>query len=431
MRHGRVRGTLPTVNKQAADPKPWKAFLAAWLGWTFDGLDSLLYVLVALPFVTRLMDKATADDEVLFRASLIQAFFLFGWSVGGVVFGRLGDRLGRARTLTLTILVYALFTGASALATEWWHLLIFRFIAALGIGGEWAAGSALVAETLHPRHRAWASAALQSGYMVGIMLAAWTVGLFRHIPDPRWVFLVGITPALATVWIRRSVPEPAEWRAAAGKGPLPSVAELFRPALLRTTLLTLALTSATLTTVWAFITFGPQAVRQMPEVQAWNDPARAGALVMQLTFFWATVNIAGNFAATYLARALGYRRALVLLVLGAGGSMLVGYWTPPTLGNIYWVYGFIAFFSLGLFGFFPLYVPALFPTLVRTLGAGVCYNTGRIVAGVGLIFGGTITAEAGGPAGAIWWIALLYIPTLVVAALMPELPGVPREESTR
>ncbi len=101
--------------------------------------------------------------------------------------------------------------------------------------------------------------------------------------------------------------------------------------------------------------------------------------------------------------------------------MLIGYWSPPNLSNIYWVWGAIAFFALGIFGVFPLYVPALFPTLSRTLGAGICYNTGRVVAGVGVIYGGVISGKVGGPPGAIWWIALLYIPAVVLAAFMPEI----------
>src|SRR3954462_7241430 len=146
----------------------WKSGLAAWLGWFFDGLDMHLYTIIAAPFVAHLLgDISTTAPMVKEKSSFIQAAFLVGWALGGGFFGRIGDRLGRSRTLTLTILTYACFTGLAFFATRWWHLLIFRFLAALGIGGEWAAGSALVPETLHPRHRHWASATLQSGYMVG------------------------------------------------------------------------------------------------------------------------------------------------------------------------------------------------------------------------------------------------------------------------
>src|SRR5262245_13721192 len=122
--------------------------LAAWLGWTFDGLDMHLYTLVAAPFVAQLLGGiSTTDPHVGRYGSIIQAGFLLGWAVGGGFFGRIGDRLGRARALSLTVLTYAAFTGVSFFAQTWWHLLIFRFVAALGIGGEWAVGASLLAET--------------------------------------------------------------------------------------------------------------------------------------------------------------------------------------------------------------------------------------------------------------------------------------------
>ncbi|MBI3721029.1 MAG: MFS transporter, partial [Fimbriimonas ginsengisoli] len=111
------------------------------MGWAFDGLDGFLYSLVAVPFVKELLGGASAGmPEVAKKAALIQAVFLFGWALGGAFFGRIGDKIGRTHTLTLTILTYALFTGLSFFSQAWWHLMIFRFVAALGIGGEWAAG---------------------------------------------------------------------------------------------------------------------------------------------------------------------------------------------------------------------------------------------------------------------------------------------------
>ena len=125
----------------------WKSGAAAWLGWLFDGLDMTLYTLVAVPFVAELLDVNKKDPSVGYYSSWIQAGFLVGWALGGSLFGRLGDRLGRSRALVLTILTYALFTGLSFFAQTWWQLLIFRFLAALGIGGEWAVGAALISET--------------------------------------------------------------------------------------------------------------------------------------------------------------------------------------------------------------------------------------------------------------------------------------------
>src|SRR5438876_902148 len=128
-------------------PQQWKSGVAAWLGWMFDGLDMHLYILVAIPFVTILLKTHDKDPRVSFYSSWIQAAFLIGWAQGGGLFGRIGDRLGRSRALMLTILTYALFTGLSVFAQSWWDLMIYRFLAALGIGGEWAIGASLISET--------------------------------------------------------------------------------------------------------------------------------------------------------------------------------------------------------------------------------------------------------------------------------------------
>src|SRR5947209_7657919 len=173
-----------------------------------------LYVLVAAPFVAELLGVASEKDpEVSSTSSWIQASFLIGWALGGGFFGRIADRLGRSRALTLTILTYALFTGLSFFAQAWWQLLIFRFLAALGIGGEWAVGASLLSETWPRRWRPWMAAVLQTGVNLGIMLAALANFLLAGYPYRR-VFLVGVLPALLVLWIRRSVPEPEEWRGA-------------------------------------------------------------------------------------------------------------------------------------------------------------------------------------------------------------------------
>src|SRR6266851_1536481 len=192
----------------------WKSGLAAWLGWMFDGLDMHLYVLVAAPFVAQLLAiPDEKDPSVSYYSSWIQAAFLIGWALGGGFFGRVADRLGRSRALMLTILTYALFTGLSFFAQTWWQLLIFRFLAALGIGGEWAVGASLLSETWPRRWRPWMAAILQTGVNLGVMLAGLATFLLANYPK-RTVFLVGVLPALLVLWIRRAVPEPEEWQGA-------------------------------------------------------------------------------------------------------------------------------------------------------------------------------------------------------------------------
>src|SRR5687767_5585658 len=159
-------------------PTQWKSGIAAWLGWAFDGLELHLYTLVATPFVALLLQVQQSDAVVKEKASWIQAAFLVGWALGGAFFGRIGDRLGRSRALCLTILAYAIFTGLAFFAQNWWQLLIFRFIAALGIGGEWAVGASLLSETWPAKWRPWIAAVLQTGVNVGVIGATLVVSLF-------------------------------------------------------------------------------------------------------------------------------------------------------------------------------------------------------------------------------------------------------------
>ncbi|NBN95764.1 MAG: MFS transporter, partial [Verrucomicrobia bacterium] len=186
-----------------------KSGFAAWLGWFFDGLDLHLYTLVATVFVAELLVTRESDPDVARYGAVIQAAFLLGWALGGAFFGIIGDRLGRSRTLVLTILTYALFTGLSFFAHTWWQLMIFRFLAALGIGGEWAVGASLLSETWPKKWRPWIAAVLQCAVNFGILAAIAAVFLLQQLPgyQPRWVFLIGVLPAFVTLWIRKEVPE--------------------------------------------------------------------------------------------------------------------------------------------------------------------------------------------------------------------------------
>src|SRR5689334_6074986 len=170
----------------------------------YAGGGAFRYAIGACGFVS--------DASVKQYSAYIQAAFLIGWALGGGFFGRVGDLLGRSRALSLTILTYAVFTGLSFFAQTWWQLMIFRFVAALGIGGEWAVGSSLLSETWPKRWRPWIAAVLQTGVNLGVLLACLANWSLKGLPSwPRCVFLTGIIPALMVFWIRKSVPEPEEW----------------------------------------------------------------------------------------------------------------------------------------------------------------------------------------------------------------------------
>lgn len=406
-----------TIAQEPLDSTQKKAFAAAWLGWGFDGLDSFIYPLVAVPFVAELSHAAPNTAGVAERAGLIQAVFLVGWAIGGAIFGRIGDRLGRARTLTLTILIYALFTGASFLAQEWWHLLVFRFISALGIGGEWAAGSALVSETLPKRYKHLSGAVLQSAYVSGMIGAALTVGAFANY-SPRYVFLVGMVPAFITLWIRKAVPEPKEWQGERRDHEMPHARELFKKPVLATTLYTMGLTIIALTTIWAVLFFASQVIRAVPEVKAMS-PADQARIIRHVTVVYSLWNIAGNFWSAWLAKVVGYRRAFGLLFLFAFLAYVFGFNRTHTLFHTeVWLCATF-FFSSGVFALFPPYIPPLFPVLLRTYGAGLCYNFGRLTAALGTIYGSSLAASAGGPHLAIWYAGFLFIPGVLLSFRLP------------
>src|SRR3954469_19714210 len=201
----------PTPAREATrlselSPQQWTSGAAAWLGWLFDGLEPHLYTLVATPLVIQLLRASSAaDPAVKEKSAYIQAAFLIGWAVGGAFFGRLGDLLGRSHALALTVLTYAACTGLCAASQTWWQLMIFRFIAALGIGGEWAVGASLLTETWPRSWRPWLAAVLQTGVNLGVIFGATVVGLLTLVLPQgaeRWVFLVGVVPAFLVFWIR-------------------------------------------------------------------------------------------------------------------------------------------------------------------------------------------------------------------------------------
>jgi predicted MFS family arabinose efflux permease len=404
-------------------PEQWKSGIAAWLGWFFDGLDMHLYTLVAAPFVMELLGATSpADAIVRERSSWIQAAFLVGWALGGGFFGRVGDRLGRSRALSLTILTYALFTGLSFVATTWWQLLAFRFLSALGIGGEWAVGSSLLSETWPRAWRPWIAAVLQAGVNIGILIACLAVYLMAGLP-PRSVFLVGILPALLVFWIRRNVPEPAEWRDARSsvRGPLPGAADLFHGGVLPITVRTILVCALSLSAWWAFMFWHPQHLRNLPELSSWARPDRE-RLVTRAFFIVVAVSIAGNFFAGGLARLMGYRRAIALLMLGLGLAMLGSFASPRGASALVYLWlPSVGFFS-GVFGLFTMYMPPLFPTLLRTTGAGFCYNIGRVAAAFGTVFFGLL-APIGDFRLALLWAGALPLAAAAVAMTLPEGEG--------
>ncbi len=328
--------------------------------------------------------------------------------------------MGRSATLSLTILTYAGFTGLSYFAQTWWHLLIFRFLAALGIGGEWAVGASLLSETWPRSWRPWIAAVLQTAVNVGVLAAAVAGALLSGHSD-RTLFLVGILPAGLVFWIRRHVPETAQWHAArlAAADRAPGMRELFSPAVRRVTLLTILVCSLSLTAHWAFMFWYQQQLRNLPEVVGWSDSAKR-ELVSGMLVAVMLASIAGNFFAASLAKRFGYRWSIAILLAAYFVVMWQTYFQPRDYRSM-WVWLPACGFCQGVFALFTMYMPPLFPTLLRTTGAGFCYNIGRLFAAAGTVFFG-LFANVGDFRLVLLYASLLFLPAIPVALLLPEPP---------
>jgi len=404
-------------------PQQWKSGIAAWLGWLFDGLELHLYTLVATPLVIQLLHAASASDPaVKEKSAYIQAAFLIGWALGGAFFGRLGDLLGRSRALALTVLTYACCTGLCALSQTWWQLMLFRFVAALGIGGEWAVGASLLTETWPRAWRPWLAAVLQTGVNLGVLAGAAIVALLTLVLPPqgeRYVFLVGVVPALLVFWIRRHVPEPDAWRRAEESvhHQNPGARELFRGKVASTTLRTTLVCALGLSSWWLFLFWHPQHFRRL--LGAEGVPAGEITRLVSASFFLVNLTaIAGNFAGGFLAKKFGNRRAIAVMFAGLGFGIVGAFVVPRGFGELAWCWCPLVGFFSGVFGLFTMYLPPLFPTLLRTTGAGFCYNIGRVAAGVASVVFGWV-APVGDFRTALLWSSTL---SLAAAACSLALP---------
>ncbi len=413
----------------------WTVLLAAWLGWGFDIFDGLLFNYVAPNCVPTLLGLTIGSLEAkaatLRWTGFLSSLLLVGWAIGGIVFGRLTDRIGRTRTLMLTMTIYAFGTAACAVAPNIWVLALFRFIAALGIGGEWGAGAAMVAEVVPEKRRVECGALLYTSAPMGLFLAGFVnyriAGVWmRDAPETswRWVFLAGLLPAGVALLFRFFVKEPERWRQVVAAAKPPALRELFderHRALTRSGFL-MALTA--LITWWscnAFIPVVASGLAQTAAAERGLDRSATLALVeawkslATTRFNWG--GLIGTLLTVPAAKLLGRRTMFGVYFALSAVSIFATYGLdlPPEtrLGMYFWL-GLTVF---GVFGSFTYYLPELFPTRLRGTGAGFTYNVGRILAAVGPIVVGTIAAR--GPAATLQALFLVGIVPLCGLLALP------------
>ena len=374
-----------------------RGFWASWGGWALDGMDSFIYALVLVPSLRDLLPRsgiAATKGNIGFYGGLLFALFLFGWGLA-FLWGPVGDKFGRVRTLMLTIVWYSVFTFLSAAVTNVWQLAILRLLAGIGIGGEWAMGGTFVAEEW-PEERLRAGAGyMHTGYYVGIFLAAlanYVVG--THFGHNAWrvMFAVGGLPALLLAWVRHGVTEPERWRLKAGIVRTWQVwrpfAALFSGVCRRRTILNSLFMLASISGLWAGTVYVPAAVTTLAEAAGRAGP-QAAQLASRATMLVAFATILGCLAMPWLAERLGRRGALafyftLMMIFIVLTFAKVFYMGPTALP---WF--FVCLFFLGLgganFAVYTLWLPEQYPTECRASAFAFCTSFARF-GGAGITF---------------------------------------------
>lgn len=398
-------------------------FIAAFLGWMFDGLEMGVFPLVARPALQNLLG-VEGDAQVGVWMGRITALFLIGAACGGLVFGWLGDRIGRVRAMIISVLAYSLFTGCCFFAASPAQLGVFRFLAALGMGGEWSLGVALVMECWPEKHRPILSGAIGAASNVGFVLIGLVGAVFHVTRDSwRWVMLAGAAPALLTVFIACMVPESERWKASVRHGAAKPFREILGAPLLKTTLLATAFAAIALVGTWGSVQWLPLWADQL---SAGKDPG-AKAVTQVLSGVGAIV---GCFLGPWIGGRMGRRPAYFILCLVSLAACAVLFRTVGTYGAAFLTMTFVVGgVTAAFYGWLPLYLPELFPTRVRATGQGVCFNSGRVLAAVGALQMGALMKHYDGSyakAGAA--ITLVYLLGLGLIWLAPETKGKPLPE---
>lgn len=402
------------------------------MGWVFDAMDATIYALVLQPALHDLLGSragGTVSQELIgWYGGIIFSIFLVGWAIGGVLFGILADRFGRTRTLVFTILIYALFTCLAALSANWWQLAVYRFLTALGIGGEWAAGAALVAEVWPDEKRIKAATILQCAWAAGFFLAAAVTLALR---DYGWrpAFLVGAAPAVVALFVRLWVKEPERWIKAhelerSGGRRIQKLRELFGPQLLRPTLVGSGLAFVAVFGLWGATNWTPTLVRSLPDLQGLAPEA----LTSRASYATMALNIgalAGYVSFGPVAERFGRRAAFALMCAGSLVMLPITFLLPRSYAGVLLLLPLLGFFNNGIFSGFPIYLPELYPTRIRGTGAGFCFNIGRVLASAAPFLTGLLVASLGGFGRAASAVALIYGLGLLILPFAPETKGHP------
>ena len=371
----------------------WFVLIVCWLGWLFDTMDQQLFILARKPAMRELLGQDVAPADINFYGGIATMILILGGASGGILFGILGDRWGRAKTLITTVLLYSVFTGLSALSMTWIDFSIYRFMTGLGVGGTFGAAVSMVAETLPARSRPYALGFLQVLAAMGNMMAAAVSFVlppsFEIMGMSGWraLFLIGIVPAVLVILVMRRLKEPESWVKAreaqargevqqAGQKKMGSLKELFGdPRWRRNVLVGIALGLAGVMGLWGIGFWLPELVRDVVK-----DKARADKYVSLAMLLFNGGAAVGTYLFAILVGRIGRRPAFALIFVLAIATVVGVFGFMTKASQVWWMAPILGIGTLTVFGGFSIYFPELFPTRLRATGVGFCYNTARYLA---------------------------------------------------
>ncbi len=421
----------------------WIVLIVASLGWAFDAFEGQLYNITRSDMLPELLKGRATDADIKSWGDKFSAFFLLGGTIGGWLFSSMADRIGRNPVMALTILFYSLFSGLSSCVTELWHFGVLRFLVAMGVGGEWAVGAALVAEVFPKQARERAGGIFHATSVIGLWLAA-SAGLLvgNHW---RTAYLLGVIPALLVLWVRMSIREPEAWKEArqTKAGRLGSFRELLGDPKWRGRALCGALLAmAGLATFWGVVVAGQNLAEEL--LKRLGDPKWASRAKIAFGYVQAAGAGAGMLAFGPLSARWGSKRAFLFMHLAALIATPLACWVPwmlstpgahapaadGTLPAMHISYiallvllPVFAFFAQSIHAGYAVYFPTLFPTHLRSTGSGFCFNTGRILASPVLFWLSPWMKSEFSLRTAITCLAGLFLLGVAVLAFLPETKG--------
>ena len=395
-------------------------FWAAWCGWVLDGMDSVIYALVLSPAMRELLPNsgiAPTPGNVAFAGSILFALFLMGWGLS-FLWGPLADRFGRARCLAATILVFSVFTGAAAFAHTVWQLGLFRFLAGIGIGGEWAMAGTFVAESWPEDRRKAGAGYLQTGYYAGFFLAAalnYTIGAQFGW---RAMFLCGAAPVLVTIFTLARVREPSRWTERHARHRSNPLTAIFSSLYLRRTVVNTALVSIAIVGLWAGTVYEPTAILTLARKAGFT--ALEGTKLASLgTAILSVGTILGCLLLPVLAERIGRKRTLALYFAGMASAILLAFgWAYNSPSGLVPFLAVLFFLGLagGNFAMYSLWLPEQYATEVRATAFAFCTSFGRFI-GAGANFAIAALIQQTGSLGHV--ISLTAIPFVLGLAIIP------------